>query len=231
VSGVNGISVSFGVSFTVNPAPTYGVSLSQTGTHTFPAAIPGYGAQTAKNITISNTGNQPTGALTIALSGTNSGSFTLSKTSISGGIGVGGNDSFTVVPVPGLGLGTYTATVTASGGNGISASFGMSFAVYAPGTAGIQVNVWVNEDGTLIAGNTSPVISKSAGQTLTVTAAAGLDNIQWSINGSPVAAPRGTAQSISIKAANYPAGTYILGLRVHKNGIPYSTTLNVTVNN
>ncbi|GHU15591.1 hypothetical protein FACS1894163_02880 [Spirochaetia bacterium] len=128
VSGGNGIAASFDVSFTVTLAPTYGFSLSQTGTHTFPAAIAGYGTQTAKSVTITNTGDQATGALTAALSGANSTSFTLSTAAISS-IAVSGTGSFTVVPNTGLAAGTYTATVTVSGGNEITANFNVSFTV------------------------------------------------------------------------------------------------------
>jgi quinol monooxygenase YgiN len=130
VSGENSITASFGVSFTVTLEPTYGINLDVSGTHTFTAAIAGYGAQTAKSVTISNTGNQATGALILELSGANSGSFILLPTAISS-IAVGGNDAFTVEPNTGLAAGTYTATVTVSGDNGITASFDVSFTVNA----------------------------------------------------------------------------------------------------
>lgn len=136
VSGENGISESFDVSFTVNAA-TYGVSLSQSGTYTFPAAAVGYPAQQAYSITVNNTGNQATGGLTVALSGNDGGSFTLSKASIDS-IVVSGNDSFTITPKTGLAEGTYTATVAVSGGNNISAAFNVSFTVSA---APIQYSV------------------------------------------------------------------------------------------
>ena len=128
VSGNNGISATFDVSFTVTPAPTYGVMLDQTGMHTFTSATLGYSAQSVLTVGVQSSGNQPTGALTVALSGTNASSFTLSKTSISS-VAVSGSDSFTVVPKTGLAAGTHTATVTVSGGNGISASFTVSFTV------------------------------------------------------------------------------------------------------
>jgi hypothetical protein len=106
----------------------HGISLSQTGTYTFPAATEGYGAQAALSVTITNTGSQATGALTVALAGTNSTSFTLSTMAISS-IAVDGTDTFTVVPKTGLAAGTYTATVTVSGGNGITANFDIGFTV------------------------------------------------------------------------------------------------------
>lgn len=113
---------------TITVAPTYVISLDPATDKTFDTAIIGYADQTPHSVTVSNTGNQATGALTVALSGTNSGSFTLSTASISS-VAVGGNDSFTVRPNTGLSAGTYTATVTVSGGNSISESFDVSFTV------------------------------------------------------------------------------------------------------
>jgi hypothetical protein len=109
---------------------TYGISLSKTGTHTFDLAAPGYtAAPDAFDVTITNTGNQATGALTAALSGTNGNSFTLSKTTIDS-IAVSGADTFTVRPNAGLAEAAYTATVTVSGGSDITAqSFDVSFTV------------------------------------------------------------------------------------------------------
>ena len=113
-------------------APVYSVSLDTSGTHTFSAAVVGYGAQTAKTVTVRNTGNTATGALTVTLSGSNTDSFTLSKTGIDS-IAESGNDTFTIVPNTGLAAGTYTATVTVSGGNGITANFNVSFTVNTAG--------------------------------------------------------------------------------------------------
>jgi uncharacterized repeat protein (TIGR02543 family) len=128
VSGGNSISESFSVSFTVTAVPVYAIALDLTGTHTFPGVFTGYGAQTAKTVTVANTGNQPAGTLSIGKSGANTASFTVSPTSLPG-VAVGGTDSFTVAPVTGLPAGTYTATITVSGGNGINAAFDVSFTV------------------------------------------------------------------------------------------------------
>jgi uncharacterized membrane protein len=137
VSGGSVESKSFSVSFTVNAAPTYGISLTPE-TWTFPAATAGYGAQTVKSVTITNTGNQPTGNLTLALS--NSTAFTLSTTLVNS-IGANGSNSFTVTPKTGLSAGNYSATVTVSGGTNItSKSFSLSFTVNAAPTYGISLN-------------------------------------------------------------------------------------------
>jgi hypothetical protein len=142
VSGDAGITASFDVSFTVNPTaetPVYSIGLSQTGTYIFPAENVGFDGWPILSVTITNTGNQATGALTTVLSGANSGSFT-SETYISS-IAVGGTSSFGMHPNTGLAAGTYTATVTVSGDNGITASFGVSFTVNAPTTYTVTYNV------------------------------------------------------------------------------------------
>jgi len=110
------------------PDPVYEIALNQTGTHTFPAVAFGYAAQTPLSVSIENIGNQPTGSLNIALSGTHASSFALSRTTVPS-IDVAGTTNFTVVPNTGLSVGTYTATVTVTGGNGISENFNVSFTV------------------------------------------------------------------------------------------------------
>jgi uncharacterized membrane protein len=136
VSGGNGVSEGFDVSFTVKSSELdYAISLSETGTHIFPEATAGYSAPEPLGVTVSNTGAQPTGSLTVALSGTNGVSFTLSKTSINN-LNVGGNDTFTVAPKTGLPAGTHTATVTVTGGHGLSKAFDVGFSVKSAGGGG-----------------------------------------------------------------------------------------------
>ncbi len=126
VSGANVTAKSFNISFIVNKA-SIGITLDQTGTYTFPAANEGYGAQAAKSVTITNTGNVATDSMAISLSGANAGAFALSKaTAVS--LAAGGTDTFTVAPKTGLAAGTYTSTVTVSGAK-VSASFNVSFKV------------------------------------------------------------------------------------------------------
>ena len=110
--------------------PTYGIDLDVNNTYSFDAVTVGYAAIVAKTVTVINTGNSATGALTMALSGSNANSFELNKTSF-GDIAVSGSDTFTVVPKTGLSAGTYTATVTVSGGNSITVNFNVSFTVNA----------------------------------------------------------------------------------------------------
>jgi len=112
--------------------PTYRIDLSRTGQYIFPNAPVGYTPQSL-TVTVTNTGNQPTGALNIALDGANSGNFTRSPTTISN-IEAGSDATFTVTPNSGLGANTYTATVTVQGGNSISESFDVSFTVHPAGS-------------------------------------------------------------------------------------------------
>ena len=111
-------------------ALTYSIGLDVSDTHTFAPADVGYGAQTSRTVTVSNTGTGATGDLSVALSGTNPDAFTVSPTSISS-IAPGGTDSFTVVPNTGLPASTYTATVTVNGDSVDAKSFAVSFTVNA----------------------------------------------------------------------------------------------------
>jgi len=114
----------------VTPSSAYGISLNPSGDHAFLSVTPGYSQQTPHSVTINNTGNRPTGALIIALSGANANSFTLNKTNITN-IAAGGADIFTVVPKTDLPEGIYYATVTVSGGNGITETFNVRFEINA----------------------------------------------------------------------------------------------------
>ena len=108
---------------------THGVSLSRSGTNPFPSVPFGSSEQTSMSATITNTGNSPSGGLTIVLSGTNAGSFTLSTASLPS-LTAGSSRSFTVVPIAGLSPGIYTATVTVSHANVESGIETMSFNVH-----------------------------------------------------------------------------------------------------
>jgi hypothetical protein len=211
VSGGNGIAANFDVSFTVNPA-IYGINLDVTGTHTFPAAIAGYGTQTAKSVTIDNTGNQATGALTAALSGDDSGSFTLSTTAIPS-IAVGETDTFTVAPNTGLAAGTYTATVTVNGENSITADFDVSFTVN-PSIGTGNITIGFNEGGEGAFSQTSFTIWKggAATKTISLSGSGSWSGQIWYVGTKTV----GTGTSITLNAANYSVGNYMLSVTVKK---------------
>ncbi|MCL2577277.1 MAG: pectate lyase [Defluviitaleaceae bacterium] len=109
---------------------TFGISLSQTETLTFPSAEFGYGEQNWVSVTVTNTGNQPSGSLTI---NEPAGFSIQGRTGLANGIAPGATRTFDVRPSRGLAAGTHTATVTVSGENGISPqSFNVRFIVTAP---------------------------------------------------------------------------------------------------
>jgi hypothetical protein len=105
----------------------YGITLSQAGKYTFPAAKVGYSDQKVYSVTVKNVGG-PTGKLTVSLSGSDHKHFKISKTSINS-IVPNGSDSFTVKPKTGLSPGIYKATITVKGSNKIKDSFNVSFTV------------------------------------------------------------------------------------------------------
>ena len=173
VSGSNVTSRSFNVGFAVNQAYYSIFHYPQTYHHTFPVATVGYGTQTAHDVIVINNGNQPTGVLSVVLSGTNASSFTLSTTSINNIVN-GGNTSFTVRPNNGLLEGTYTATVTVSGNNNLKTSFDVSFTVISnpnTGTTGLSY--------TLINNGTAYSVSRGTATATTVV-------IPATYNGRPV---------------------------------------------
>jgi hypothetical protein len=182
------------VSFKVNPAPTYEISLDQSGTYIFEAQTPDE-AQTPVTFTVTNTGNQPTGDVTGALSGTYANSFTVTQPN-PGSITAGnGTATFTVTPKPNLAAGTHTATVTVKGTYTTPKTFYVSFtATYGISLSLSPDNVPVNSDIPLSFGwvgrdytvaQTPPPLTIAISNTgnqpmgaLTVSAGAGFDVTQ-----------------------------------------------------
>ncbi|MCL2712757.1 MAG: InlB B-repeat-containing protein, partial [Methanomassiliicoccaceae archaeon] len=140
-------------------APVHSILLSQNEDKDFGSVIFGYTTQTPYNITVNNSGNQPTGALIIALSGTDAERFTLSTGSI-GSIAVGGNGSFTIVPNGELSVGEYHVTVTVSNDDILPVSFNARFEVTS---IPILPLITSNDNTTLRAGYGSSFTVKAAG--------------------------------------------------------------------
>jgi len=139
-------------------ADAYGITLSIDGTdvtsstYDFPSASYGYGDQTARTVIVRNTGNVPTGTLTIAPN--NSGSFTLSSFSIEN-IDAGQIGFFTVVPKTGLAAVGHSETFTLTGIGGITASFVVSFTVTPLPITTAAVTVTAPVRGTVPSSNAS----------------------------------------------------------------------------
>ena len=134
VTGRN-IFESFDVEFSVGRSgqsgqnwQSRGITLSETGTHTFPARTVGYSPVAARNVTVRNPQNQATGRLDIELFGQDADSFILSTDRINN-IARNGSATFNVRPQNGLPAGTYFATVEVSGDRNTFAWFHVSFTV------------------------------------------------------------------------------------------------------
>ena len=177
------------VTVTISDESTYGISLSRTTDYTFTGQTAGYSAVTPLSVTVTSTGNQATGDLTAILSGTNSGSFTLSKTSISS-IASGGTGSFTVVPNTGLSAGTYTATVTVAGDNVTSQMFKVSFTVSSASTGG-------NTGGAPTGGGSSTSTSSNITVTTDNNTTTATQSVTATIASNGVAAANVTSSQIS----------------------------------
>jgi uncharacterized repeat protein (TIGR02543 family) len=97
----------------------------------------------------------------------------------------------------------------------------------------VNISVWINEDGNILSSGNDITISKSASGTNAAAFSAGVSGaysgIQWYLNEDPISGSRGTAQSITINAADYENGSCYLGVSVSKDGVPYSTIIRFTV--
>jgi hypothetical protein len=101
-------------------------------------------------------------------------------------------------------------------------------AQYDEGSA--NVILWANEDGGILDSTTDMRISKTASgypDSFTVAVTGAYTLVQWRVNGVPLGS---LGNPLTIAAADYAVGkTYILGVRVTKDGVPYSTDLRFTV--
>jgi uncharacterized repeat protein (TIGR02543 family) len=110
---------------------------------------------------------------------------------------------------------------------------GAAITFYAQWTPLLSVNiaVWANEDGSILVSNNDIALSKSgaggAPVAFTAQVTEAYAGIQWELNGFAIAG--NTEREYAISAASYPRGSYVLGLRVSKDGIPYSTDIRFEV--
>lgn|GEM_PF-2732553 len=189
----------------VRAMPTYGISHDvDGGSYTFDAAVLGYDAREPLTVNVSNTGSEPTTGLSVALAGTNAGSFTLNTTGMASTLTGTNSTTFTVTPNTGLEVGTYTATVEITGDNGITESFDVSFETVAPT---ITIQTQPAAETTVTEGSITVTLTVAA----TVTGNC-LLNYQWYSNTSP--ANTGGMPITNATEATYtiptdlPAGTY-----------------------
>ena len=126
ITGDNGLSITASLSFTVDAAPTYTATLSPTS-KTFTSATANYGAQTAQEFTLTNTGS---GTLT-NVSATVTSDFEISTALSATSINAGGTATVSVRPKTGLVADAHTGTLTITGDNGLSITASLSFTVDA----------------------------------------------------------------------------------------------------
>jgi len=123
---------------TVNAAPTYAITLSETGTHTFTALTVGYTPVAPITVTVTKTGTGNITNLSAALSGTDADDFTLGALDAATLDSTTTSAVFTMKPDDALAPGTYNATVTVTADNGVNQSFNICFTVNAPSAPTIQ---------------------------------------------------------------------------------------------
>jgi uncharacterized repeat protein (TIGR02543 family) len=97
----------------------------------------------------------------------------------------------------------------------------------------LNISVWVNGDGDILASNDDITISKSGAGNLdsafTAAVSGAYSGVRWYFNNETVEESRGAAQSITVSAADYVNGNYYLGVTVTKDNVPCSTSIRFTV--
>jgi uncharacterized repeat protein (TIGR02543 family) len=154
----------------------------------------------------------------------------------------GGN----AAPIPGATASSYTPSTSTTGTvyyyvlvtNTNNSVDGEKTAVTGSRAAEVRTNiglqsfvlVWVTDGGSIVSDMPENLrISRELEENFVITAAEGLTDLQWTLNGVDLEAPRGTHNSIVIEAVDYPPRNYTLGLRAQKDNAPYSITVTFTV--
>jgi membrane carboxypeptidase/penicillin-binding protein PbpC len=99
--------------------------------------------------------------------------------------------------------------------------------VTIPG-ANLVVNFWTNEDHQMLASNDNVTISRSGGQSFSAMVTSEYTDIQWFVNGNPVA---NHTRFITINARDFDPGTYRLGVVMTWGSVPFSSEIRFTVTN
>jgi len=201
----DGVTKTTTFTVTVNPRPSYGISLSVV---TFHEASYGYGAQAAQTVTITNIGLNASGELAIAIDPATG--FDLSGNTLPG-IAAGGTGSFTVTPKTGLNAGVYAATITVSNtGNNISENFDISFAVNKAAGATVDAPTSLSKSYNRITLNT---VTASTGQT-----------VEYAINSSTTAPTDGWQDNTTFDGLTAETTYYFFARSVendnYKTGTP-----------
>ncbi|MCL2455970.1 MAG: InlB B-repeat-containing protein, partial [Defluviitaleaceae bacterium] len=115
-------------------APTPAISISPATNHIFASATE------VHTVSVNNASTVATGALTVALSGANASSFTLSRTTIPSIANGAAAQTFTVTPRADLAAGVHRATVTVSGTGITSRSFNVEINISVEEIFSIEIS-------------------------------------------------------------------------------------------
>jgi len=226
ITSSNTVSVRFEV--ITNATPIYSInidkaSLTFTGTAgTQPAA---------QTVTVTNTGNQATGQLNLALSAGAS-NFTLSPASSLASIAVGGSATFTVRPNATLVAGIYNATITVSNAN-ITANNTVAVSCNLAAAPVIRYGISLDKSSLSFTG---PAGTQPAAQSVKVSNPAGNEatgqlNLAFTVGGENFTLSASSLDSISAGGERsftvqpkpgLAANTYIAIVTVSNNNIPAS---------
>jgi formylglycine-generating enzyme required for sulfatase activity len=217
-------------SLTVEAAST--VDPSKSGTATVTVTVP----VTVDTVTVSpataSVANGGTQTFAATVTGTGSPAQTVTWT-VSGNTSSGTTISAAGVLSVAAGETATSLTVSATSTVDIS-KFGMANIVVIPSPVTLNIIVWVNEDGNILASNDDVTISKSDSgnnKSFVAEVTGAYSGVQWHLNGDPIFGGRGTARSITINAKDYTNGSYYLGVSVYRDSVPYSTVIHFTVIN
>ncbi|GHV32493.1 hypothetical protein AGMMS4952_22930 [Spirochaetia bacterium] len=127
---------------------------------------------------------------------------------------------------------TYTSATVTNAVNSGTVTITFPATADPTGERTMTVNLWT-DDTTVFASTPSETLSRAASQTALITGLSGDEytDHQWSINGSDVAAPQGTASTFTFDSAGKSDGNYKVGLQVKKDNAWYLTTITITVTN
>ncbi|GHV33309.1 hypothetical protein AGMMS4952_25060 [Spirochaetia bacterium] len=126
---------------------------------------------------------------------------------------------------------TYTSATVTNAVNSGTVTITFPATAEPTGTSTVAINLWT-DDTTAFASPASVTLHRATFETAIITGLSGADgysNHQWSVNGSDVPAPAGTATTFTFSSLGKSDGTYNVELRVQKNSIWYSTTITITV--
>ena len=232
------------------------LSLTQNGNrepYVFPALRPGYTNTQSMVLTLTNTGNRAISSLFVAVSGVNSGSFSVVPGANFASIEPGATRTITVSPHIGLAPGTYTADIAVEGDSTTSNSMKVSFTVLPaqlphsieldtaevnfpsvdPGyRAPSRQTIRVTNDGTLATGALTISLSGSNASSFTLSRTR-LASIAVGRNTTFTVVPRTGLSSgvytatVTVRGANNIERSFDVRFEVKPN--VYSVTLNATV--